>query len=91
MKYIRRVVGVISALLATVLGFFLTGPAAFAVNVAPPEGQGGSGTTTTIVSGSGLADWQVSIIGIGAAVFAALVTALVLRLRFRAVLRSATA
>lgn len=91
MKHIRRVAVALSGLLATMLGFFVAGPVAFAVNVAPPEGQGAISTTSTIGGGSGLADWQVSIIGVGAAVFAALVTTLVLRLRFRAVLRSATA
>jgi hypothetical protein len=72
---IRRLAGVLAGLAGALLAFTAASPAAFAMNVPPP---GGGGTVQappqvhTIVTG-GMLGWQITLIGVAAAVVAATV------------------
>ena len=61
------------------------------MRVAQPAGGGTSPTPTTTVVHSGMLGWQITLIAVGAAVVAAVATALVLRMGSRRGLSHATA
>jgi hypothetical protein len=89
MKHFRYNTAVIVGIMVSVLGFFAAPTAAFAMVLRP---SGDSGTVTSpVVDHSGMAGWQITLIAVGAALFAAAVTAVIQRLRFRATVTPATA
>jgi hypothetical protein len=72
MKHIRRYAAILAGLVGTVAVFGAGAPAAFAENVDPGGGgsPAGSTMTSTVVVG-GMPGWQIALIAIGAALFAA--------------------
>jgi hypothetical protein len=93
---LRRLVGVLAAVTCGLLASAAVVPAAFAGVVPPLGGQGGTtgvapipATTVRVVTAGGMADWQITLIALGAALLAA--AAAVLLDRARAARRVATA
>jgi hypothetical protein len=73
MNRIRRIAAVVGGLAASVLVALTTTTAAFAYPVPPPGGPAGPvqpPRVHTIVTG-GMPGWQIALIAIGAAIFAA--------------------
>jgi hypothetical protein len=87
-KNLRRTATVIVGLILAILGIIAAAPAAFAMRVAPPEGDPGPYTPTVIVTHPGMTGWQVALIAIGAALAAAVLATIVVRMRFRPALHS---
>lgn len=82
MKHIRHTLSSIAALLTALAGLFVAGPVAFAAHVSPGDG----GSTVPVLGGSGgMPGWEITLIALGAAFAAAVVTAALMRLRLRAV------
>jgi hypothetical protein len=88
MKHIRRTATVITGLLVSTLGLLVGAPAAFAMRLRPQEDPGT--VLPSVAPGSGMPGWEIAVIAIAAALFAATLTAVVLRVRFGATLRPAT-
>jgi hypothetical protein len=91
LRQLRYSIGVVASLLVGAMGLLVGAPSAFAVRVGDAPGGGTSSTPTTTVVHSGMLGWQITLIAIGAAVVAALATALVLRMGSRRSLSHATA
>jgi hypothetical protein len=89
MKYVRYNTAVIVGVVVSVLGFFAAPSAAFAMVLRPLDNSGP--VTSPVVTLSGMAGWEIALIAVGAALFAAAVTAVALQLRFRATLTQTTA
>jgi hypothetical protein len=90
MNRISLLATTIVAALVSTLGLFSVAPAAFATELAPPDGTGT--VTTSVASGSsGMAGWEIAVIAIAAALLAAVATAVIQQLRFRTTLQAATA
>jgi hypothetical protein len=83
MTKLRRTAVVLLGLLLAVSGVIAGAPAAFAVLNPPPTGDAGASAPTYIVTRSGMSGWQVALIAVGAALAAALLTVVIVRLRFR--------
>ena len=83
MTKLRRTAIVIASLLLALPGVLAAAPAAFAMRAIPPD-DAGPNTPTYIVTQSGLSGWQVALVAIGAALAAALLTAIIVRVRFNA-------
>jgi hypothetical protein len=85
MNRIHRIIAIVTVAAAGLLAAFATGPAAFAALV--PAGGGGTGITPTpqapvrIVTAGGMAAWQITLIALAAALFAAAAAVLIDRTR----------
>lgn len=90
MNHIRHTATVIAGLLVSVVGLFVAAPAAFAMRLGPPS-DGSGPVATAFATSSGMAGWEITLIAVSAALFAATATAVVLRGRFRATVRPAAA
>jgi hypothetical protein len=81
---IRRLAGLVAGLATALLAAAVSAPAALATHVPPPGGTRVSPPvvlqTHTIVQG-GMPGWQIALIAVGAAVFAAVLAVLVYRAR----------
>jgi hypothetical protein len=82
MTKLRRIAIVIVGLLLALPGVLAAAPAAFAMRALPPDA--GPNTPTYIVTQSGMSGWQVALVAIGAALAAAVLTAIIVRVRFNA-------
>jgi hypothetical protein len=74
MNHIRRMVAVLVTLAGGLLAFTAASPAAFAVHVPPPGGFTGPvqpPPQVHTVVGGGMPGWQITLIAVGAALFAA--------------------
>jgi hypothetical protein len=89
MNYIRHNTAVIVGILVAVLGLFAAPSAAFAMVLRPTMDSGP--VTSPVVAHSGMAGWEITLIAVGAALFAATVTAVAQQLRYRGTLSPATA
>lgn len=91
MHHLRR----ISATLITLTGAVLalaTAPAAFAVPLPPPDCcTSGADTPVTVITGSGMPGWQITLIAVGAALAAAVAAVLLDRARAARKAHAATA
>jgi hypothetical protein len=67
----RRILVSLSFLLAAIAGFVSTGPAAFAMRVAPPAGGSPVNVVPVVHHSGGLAIWQVALIAIASVVLMA--------------------
>lgn len=85
MNQIRRIAIAVASFFAVVLSALSVAPAAFAMRVVPP----GAGASTAASSAGGLATWEVALICTGAVLAIAVVTSLLLRVRFRPQVRPA--
>jgi hypothetical protein len=65
MKCVTRILGVLAGVGGALLGIPVTGSAAFAYEV-PARG----GATGPVVASAGMAGWQITLIAVGAALFA---------------------
>jgi hypothetical protein len=81
MNHVRRIFTTAAALLVIVVGLLATTPAAFAVNLAP--GGSGSPAATTFGAQAGMAGWEITLIALGAALVATLLTAVASHARYR--------
>jgi hypothetical protein len=85
MNRIQRIVGIVTVAAGGLLAAFATGPAAFAAFV--PASGGGTGITPApqapvrVVTTAGMAGWQITLIALAAAVFAAAAAVLIDRTR----------
>jgi len=72
----RRLAGALAAVTCALLASGVLGSgAAFAVTEPPPTGGGpASPTTVHVITGGGTAGWQIAMISLGAALFAAVAT-----------------
>jgi hypothetical protein len=86
---LRRLAAALAAVTCTLLASAAIVPAAWAVNVIPPGGEDPVTPAQGVVTGGGMAGWQITVIALGAAVVAA--TAAVLLDRARATRRAASA
>ena len=77
---IRRIAYAAAGLAAALLGILITGSAAFAYQVPPRGGATGPPPPPVIVSG-GMAGWQITLIAVGAALFASVLAVLADRSR----------
>ena len=75
---LRRLAGLLAAVTCGLLAWAATVPAAFARPVPPPGGAYGTAriapvpvTTVRVVTAGGMAGWQITLIALGAALFAA--------------------
>ena len=91
LKQLRLSIGVVASLLVGAMGLVVAAPSAFAMHVGEPPGGGTTPTPTTTVVHSGMLGWQITLIAIGAALVAAVATAVVLRMGSRRGLSHATA
>jgi hypothetical protein len=87
-RRIRRLTAVLAGLACAWLGLAAASPAAFAQNAMFPEPAGGEGEVTPaaavpaitrVVVAGGMPGWQIALIAIGTAVFAAASAVLVYR------------
>jgi len=65
MKRITRILGILAGVGGALLGIVITSSAAFAYEV-PARG----GATGPVVASGGMAGWQITLIAVGAALFA---------------------
>ena len=79
-RMIRRIAYAAAGLAAALLGILIAGSAAFAYQVPPRGGATGSPPPPVIVSG-GMAGWQITLIAVGAALFASVLAVLADRSR----------
>jgi len=76
MNRITRILGILAGVGAALLGILATGSAAFAYDV-PPGGGGGPGAQPVqVVTNGGMAGWQITLIALGAALFASVIAVL---------------
>jgi hypothetical protein len=80
-----RILGIVAGLAGALLAAFATGPAAFAALV--PANGGATGVTpipqapVRVVTAGGMAGWQITLIALGASLFAAAAAVLIDRAR----------
>jgi hypothetical protein len=85
MNRIQRIIGIVTVAAGGLLAAFATGPAAFATYV--PAGGGGTGIAPApqapvrVVTAGGMAGWQIALIALAAAAFAAAAAVLIDRTR----------
>jgi hypothetical protein len=85
MNRIHRIIGIVTVAAGGLLAAFATGPAAFAEPV--PGGGGATGITPVppapvhVVTAGGMAGWQITLIALAAALFAATAAVLIDRTR----------
>jgi hypothetical protein len=79
LRQLRRWIGAVAALVVGAVGFVAAAPSAFAMNLVP-QPAGPAGNTTTTVVHSGMLGWQITLIAVGAAILAAVVTAFAVRM-----------
>jgi hypothetical protein len=80
MTKLRRITTALAGLLVAGFGVLAAAQAAFAKPAVDP----GPAAPTYVVTQTGMAGWQVALIAIGAALAAVALTAIVVRVRFRA-------
>ena len=82
-RHIRRYVAVLAGLAFAFLGLAAAAPAAFAMIPVPPGGGDDPApavqTVTRVVVVSGMPGWQIALIAVGAALFAAAAAVLAYR------------
>ena len=71
MNRITRILGILAGVGAALLGILATGSAAFAYDAPPPGGSVGSPAVQVVTNG-GMAGWQITLIALGAALFASI-------------------
>ncbi len=76
MKRITRILGILAGVGGALLGIVITSSAAFAYEV-PARG----GATGPVVASGGMAGWQITLIAVGAALFASVLAVLADRSR----------
>jgi hypothetical protein len=86
---LRRLAAALAAVTCALLASAAIVPAAWAVNVIPPGGEDPVTPAQGVVTGGGMAGWQITVIALGTALVAA--TAAVLLDRARATRRAASA
>jgi hypothetical protein len=89
MHRLHRTATVIAALTVSVLGMIAAAPSAFAMRLVDPQETVTTSTPVYTVTRGGMAGWEIALIAIGAAVVAAALTALFLRVRLHPGLRPA--
>jgi hypothetical protein len=78
-SHIRRTLAVLAGALLATAG---AAPAAFAMRLPPPGGfAGGSAQPVQVVTAGGMPGWQIALIALGAALFAAAAAVLLDRAR----------
>jgi hypothetical protein len=90
----RRLAGVLAAVACGLLASAAIGPAAaFAVTEPPPTGGGAPASQATVhmITAGGMAGWQIALIALGAALFAAAATLLLTRVIVRRAAPATTA
>ena len=70
MNRITRILGILAGVGAALLGILATGSAAFAYDVPP---NGGGAQPVQVVTNGGTAGWQITLIALGAALFASII------------------
>ena len=80
MTRFRHTAAAIAGLVASVAGFVVAAPAAFAMRVIPPTGDA-SPATHTVVIHAGIAGWEIALITIAAALATAVVMTALRRAR----------
>jgi len=88
MRHIYRTATVMTGLLISMFGLVAGAPAASAMTLRPQQDSGP--VSSSVVAGSGMPGWEIAVIAIAAAVFAAALTAVIFRVRFASTLRPAT-
>jgi hypothetical protein len=80
---IRRSLAVLAGLAGTLLALAAAAPAAFARPLPPPGGSDGSGAQAPVhvITEGGMPGWQIALIALGAALFAAIAAVLLDRAR----------
>jgi hypothetical protein len=77
MNRIRHIAAALAALTATVAVFAATGTAAFATQVPPLSGaDNGAQAPVRVIAGGGMPGWQITLIAVVAALFAAVLAVL---------------
>ena len=89
MHRLHRTATVIAALTVSILGTIAGAPSAFAMRLVDTQDPAGASTPVYTVTRSGMAGWEIALIAIGAAIVAATLTALFLRVRLHPGLRPA--
>ncbi|HEY7426552.1 MAG TPA: hypothetical protein VH682_20120 [Gemmataceae bacterium] len=82
MNRVHRITTAIAVLVASLIGVIAATPAAFAM-LEPPAGGSGQYVPPVTITHTGLTAWQVTFIALAAAVAAAFITAVVLKIRTR--------
>jgi hypothetical protein len=90
MNHIRRMTTIIAGVLLSVLGLIAMAPAAFAERVTDPGAGSGAATSTTGVTHAGMAGWEITLIALGVAAVATVLTAVAFYARVRTRLNPAT-
>jgi hypothetical protein len=80
MKRITRILGILAGVGGALLGILITSSAAFAYEV-PPRGGATGPPPPPVVASGGMAGWQITLITIGAALFASVLAVLADRSR----------
>lgn len=88
MNRFRRTALAATGFLAAALTALTAAPAAFAMRLAPPDGGSSSAAASGAGSG-GITTWEAVVICVGVALFVAVATTLVTRVRSRSILRPA--
>lgn len=83
-----RRLSVACGMLVALLCLLAAPPAAFAMVLRPMLDSGP--VPTTLVTTSGMAGWEIALVSVASALFAAAATSIVMRFRFRPTLRPAT-
>lgn len=89
MNHIRRAAIALASAAISLIGLVVVTPAAFATELAPPDGS--AGVAASAGSSAGMAGWQIALIAVAAAVLASVLTAAVQRIRFSQTSRAAVA
>ena len=71
MTHIGRIIGALTGLAAAIIACLAAAPAAFANEVPAPGGPAGSPVQVHTIVAGGMPGWQIALIAVGAAVFAA--------------------
>jgi hypothetical protein len=79
MKRITRIGGILAGVSGALLGILVTSSAAFAYDV--PARGGATGPPPPVVASGGMPGWQITLIAVGAALFASVLAVLADRAR----------
>jgi hypothetical protein len=89
MNRIRRIAVAGASAVISLIGFVVIAPAAFAAELAPPDGS--EPASTSIGHGSAMAGWEIALIAVAAALLASALTAVGQRLHLHQTMRVPTA
>jgi hypothetical protein len=89
MHRLRRSAIVITGLFVSVAALLVAAPEAFAERLDDPSGASGPAASTTLVTHTGMASWEIIVIAVGVAVVAVTLTWVAFRARTRMSLRPA--